>query len=974
MPKKHTMSKAMRKTGSCGHTKGPWDNHHKCLVCAKCTRSNTCETCCVWTPATWKMAESRTSVPVRTGKKDPDLGLSSSSSVSGRGSLAPMQGDSRSVSEVTGPVLTKASGPSDTYTTQAESPSKKRLRSVSGDLGTTVVADLVGNGRQSAQRADTSLARCAPDAIPRHSGDLVDHTRTPMINQPVLAVNRTVSGKFLVENQVSSKNILKKVQSPSRDSILKEAELPSRNKIPDRNLASNIDEIYVDEHCSFSDHSSVSVYGYRNYLSNAQSTILDQPNSGPSYVSFSVPSRIKQLQSDIDMHPNDKQVITRIYYDQLPVSGHRSRADEQQSVSGPVNNFPATVTATDAYRLANTGELSNIRQNQCRTSDNRSISGTLGNRSACESTMATGPVTGNRTLNPPNYRYSERLACNPTDVQLPDGNFESYRPTNAYGSPVYNRQAYIDRNRGRIHELPSYNHTNDRRSMFDEQGRSLMVHRSYNYPNSNVAYSEPPKRINSLSPPRTQRMLDIRDPFEEQYTRAHTMQPITDAHKRTGTHQRTGAHLRTSVHLRTDTHQHMSEHQSMSAHQRTTAHQRTATGTDPVRIPRNTSVPRDESINRVDDYHPDQVSLLAPTQDLIYNSDYEDTRRAEEAHVNNSVVLPTPDPSTHDHYEGNDTSEEESSITDPVPDQWSMEKAVNEVFRVLPATLCPRVPTMPKHKNRSGLEELNNEEVPIPESLPQANLVRSMLVQLQSSRSEEACSNGWIVPPSMHREAIASRMYVRYASSLEHFPVRTPAIDSDASSIGLNNPTSVSVPTKLLEKWETRARMGVNVASHSDHFTVTLSQLLKDENVSCLAIDRIMAALDKSKTTLLALNLQNATEMLSLRRDATLDCRSTSLLPGSKDMLRAAPLSAKTLFDGKVKAVATADLAEQTRLCSAHVFASNRKRSAPSSNFKKSDKGGNHKAKKAKVTFPVKQNENKNVPFKKSYPNKFRGN
>ena len=175
------------------------------------------------------------------------------------------------------------------------------------------------------------------------------------------------------------------------------------------------------------------------------------------------------------------------------------------------------------------------------------------------------------------------------------------------------------------------------------------------------------------------------------------MQPITDAHN-TGTHQRTGAHLRTSAHLRTDTHQHMSEHQSMSAHQRTTAHQRTATGTDPVRIPRITSVPRDESINRVDDYHPDQVSLLAPTQDLIYNSDYEDTRRAEETHVNNSVVLPTPDPSTYDHYEGNDTSEEESSITDPIPDQWSMEKAVNEVFRVLPATLCPRVPTIPKHK------------------------------------------------------------------------------------------------------------------------------------------------------------------------------------------------------------------------------------------------------------------------------------
>ena len=116
-------------------------------------------------------------------------------------------------------------------------------------------------------------------------------------------------------------------------------------------------------------------------------------------------------------------------------------------------------------------------------------------------------------------------------------------------------------------------------------------------------------------------------------------------------------------------HQSIFAHQCMSAHQRTTAHQRTATGTDPVRISRNTSVLRDESINRVHDYHPDLVSLLAPTQDLICNSDYEESMRAEETLVNNSVVLPTPAPSTHEHYEGNDTSEEESSIYDPIPDQ-----------------------------------------------------------------------------------------------------------------------------------------------------------------------------------------------------------------------------------------------------------------------------------------------------------------
>ena len=854
--------------------------------------------------------------------------------------MASVKGDSRNLAETTGPVLTKVS-----HVTQAESPSQQRKRSVSGDLGTTVVAELNSYGRQSAQRSDTSFARRAPDAILRNSrsGDnqLVDKTSIPMISQPDLADNQLAfSEKFPVENQVSSQVISKRDRSLSRDHILKTDQSSSRNMIPNRDLASNTNEIYVDEHCSFSDVSSVCGYAktgqdFNNQAPlNVQTTILEQPISGPNNVSFSVPTRNKQRPLDIDRHSNDKQVITRIVYDKLPVSGHRTFTDEQHSVQ--VNYIPATGTATDLYQPADTVELPYISHNQYRSTDNRSITGPLLNRPSYTSNVAPGPVPVNRTANQPNYRYTYNPAHDP-DVQLQDGNLESYkqgsisRPTNAYGSPVCNRQAYVDRNRVRIHELPSFTASVnqpgkvDRRSMMDEHGRSLMVQRRYIYPNSNAAYSEPPTRVNTHSPPRPQRILDLHDPFEEQFTSRHAGQ--------------SGSHQRMTI--------------------------RKA----PVEIPRNSSMPRDESRCRRDESHPDQVSLLAPTHDPLYDSDNEDTRSVEEPHVHNShsVVLPTSNHPTYDHYEGNDSSENESSVTDPLPDQWSMEKAVNEVFRVLPTTLCPRVPTIPKHKNRSGLEELNNEEVPNQEYLPQANLVRSMLVQLQSTRSEDACSQGWMVPVNIHREAVSARMYNRYAVSLEHFPIKVPSLDSDASSIGLSNPTSINVPTKLLEKWEARSRMGVNVASHSDHFTVTLSQLLKDEKVSSLAIDRIMAALDKSKTALLALNLQNATEMLSLRRDATLDCRSTSLLSGSKDQLRAAPLSANTLFHGKVRAVAAADLAEQTRLCSAHAFSSNRKRPAPSSNFKKFDKGGNHKAKKAKMTPPVKQTVNKSVPYKKTY-------
>ena len=88
MPKKpaKVSSASKKKTGSCGHSKGSWDNHHKCIVCAKCTRNNPCEMCCSWPPATWNLAEYLNNFTVRKEKKDTaERCPSSFSSVSGKG-------------------------------------------------------------------------------------------------------------------------------------------------------------------------------------------------------------------------------------------------------------------------------------------------------------------------------------------------------------------------------------------------------------------------------------------------------------------------------------------------------------------------------------------------------------------------------------------------------------------------------------------------------------------------------------------------------------------------------------------------------------------------------------------------------------------------------------------------------------------------------------------------------------------------
>ena len=82
----------------------------------------------------------------------------------------------------------------------------------------------------------------------------------------------------------------------------------------------------------------------------------------------------------------------------------------------------------------------------------------------------------------------------------------------------------------------------------------------------------------------------------------------------------------------------------------------------------------------------------------------------------------------------------------------------------------------------------------------------------------------------------------------------------------------------------------------------------------------------------MALQLQNATELMSTRRDAVLHAHS-SLLQISKDRLRAAPLDSKLLLGGRVAAVTVSDASEQSRRLSASAvsaFAQGQKRSATS--------------------------------------------
>ena len=56
--------------GFCGHFKALWDNHPSCANCSRCSRQNTCESCCSWPLSTWLKFEQRRSHKARMGKKN----------------------------------------------------------------------------------------------------------------------------------------------------------------------------------------------------------------------------------------------------------------------------------------------------------------------------------------------------------------------------------------------------------------------------------------------------------------------------------------------------------------------------------------------------------------------------------------------------------------------------------------------------------------------------------------------------------------------------------------------------------------------------------------------------------------------------------------------------------------------------------------------------------------------------------------
>ena len=116
---------------------------------------------------------------------------------------------------------------------------------------------------------------------------------------------------------------------------------------------------------------------------------------------------------------------------------------------------------------------------------------------------------------------------------------------------------------------------------------------------------------------------------------------------------------------------------------------------------------------------------------------------------------------------------------------WSFDRAINEVFRLLPQELCPKqteenTPTKPL----SGIEHLMENPASPLLTLPQSKLVESTTKFIQSKIDSESLTKDWQCPQHLV-SSLAPTKY--YKSQNQYFPIENlPLLEPDASLLDIS--------------------------------------------------------------------------------------------------------------------------------------------------------------------------------------------
>ena len=192
--------------------------------------------------------------------------------------------------------------------------------------------------------------------------------------------------------------------------------------------------------------------------------------------------------------------------------------------------------------------------------------------------------------------------------------------------------------------------------------------------------------------------------------------------------------------------------------------------------------------------------------------------------------------------------------------------------------------------------------------LPQSKLVENTTKFLQNNLNSEKCGKDWLSSQNLVSSLAPTKFY---RSQNQYFPTENiPPLEVDASLLDLSSKGRWLIPVKSLDVWGKRPRNLVVINSYADLFSSAAYLCLQQQSMSVTALSRLLEAVAKSIKHATAMSTILATELFQARHDAAL-ATSKLLLEKSCYELRNAPINAKSLFDIKIKEVATGNYEAQ---------------------------------------------------------------
>ena len=293
--------------------------------------------------------------------------------------------------------------------------------------------------------------------------------------------------------------------------------------------------------------------------------------------------------------------------------------------------------------------------------------------------------------------------------------------------------------------------------------------------------------------------------------------------------------------------------------------------------------------------HKDRARALPSSSDRddnlsisVDNNEFEGASRAGSPHKASSKLA-----RKHLIDKGSSDSEEEEEVT------ISFAEAIQEVVSLLPPEFCPRKESSETlQRPRSTLDALNPSEDKSSASLPQSLLIKDVVNVFQSLIDKKVkLEPGWVTNKSLEKDLGINMKHYRSHGQLFHDSV--PKLDRDASLLDLTSSGNVSLPLKSLETIERQARNMVSINSYADLFTAASVETLQSDNLDAPMLKRLLSSIVTCLKHSSSMSVVLAVELLQARREAAID-KSKILTETKKSKLRSVPISAESLFGGKI--------------------------------------------------------------------------